>query len=94
MGGLENIINIYRLILIMGLSKYVNVPIFLTSLAVGIFFVYIYEEDKRKIFVYPKPDNYEHIQYKDRTGTCFSIKQEKTQCPADVKSIFNIPAQN
>ena len=78
----------------MGLSKYVNVPIFLTSLAVGIFFVYIFEEDKRKIFVYPKPDNYEHIQYRDRTGTCFSIKQGKTQCPADVKSIFNIPAQN
>ena len=78
----------------MGLSKYINVPIFLSSLAVGLFFVYIFEEDKRKIYVFPKPDNYESIQYKDRTGTCFSIKQEKTQCPKDVSSILSIPAQN
>ena len=78
----------------MGLSKFINVPIFLASLAVGLFFVYIFEEEKRKIYVYPKPDNYEHIQYKDRTGTCFSIKQEKTQRPSDKSTIFNIPAQN
>jgi hypothetical protein len=78
----------------MGLSKYINIPIFLSSLAVGLFFVYIFEEDKRKIYVFPKPDNYESIQYKDRTGTCFSIKQEKTQCPKDASSIFSIPAQN
>jgi hypothetical protein len=76
----------------MSLLKYINIPIFILSLAVGIFFVYIYQFDKRVIYVYPKPDNVDYIQYKDSAGTCFNIKQANTKCPAD-SEISKIPAQ-
>jgi len=76
----------------MGLFKYVNIPIFILSLAVGIFFVYIYQTDKRVIYVYPKPDNVDYIQYKDATGTCFNVKQDNIKCPKD-SEISKIPAQ-
>jgi len=77
----------------MGIFKYINIPIFIISLAAGLFFVYVYQADKRKIYVYPKPDNVDYIQYKDATGTCFNVQQSAIKCPAD-KEITRIPAQN
>jgi hypothetical protein len=77
----------------MGLLKYINIPVFIISLAIGLFFVYVYQADKRVVYVYPKPDNVDFIQYKDATGTCFNVKQSAVKCPAD-KDISKIPAQN
>jgi hypothetical protein len=72
--------------------KFLNIPVFLLSLAIGMFFVYIYVPDSRTIFVYPTPNNNDLIQYKDALGNCFYYKQEKVVCPneSDVKKI---PAQ-
>ena len=77
----------------MGLLKFINIPVFIISLAIGLFFVYIYQAEKRVIYVYPKPDNVDYIQYKDATGTCFNVKQSEIKCPAE-KDISKIPAQN
>lgn len=76
----------------MGFFKYINIPIFILSLAIGIFFVYIYQFDNRIIYVYPKPDNADYIQYKDSAGTCFNVKQNTIKCPID-NEISKIPAQ-
>jgi len=75
----------------MGFLKYINIPVFITSLAIGLFFVYIYQSEKRIIYVYPRPDNIEHLQYKDSTGTCFKAKQISIKCSADA---ISIPAQD
>ena len=77
----------------MGLLKFINIPVFIISLAIGLFFVYIYQAEKRVIYVYPKPDNVDYIQYKDATGTCFQAKQTDVKCPVD-SEISKIPAQN
>jgi hypothetical protein len=71
----------------MGLLKYINIPLFIISLAIGLFFVYIYQADKRTIYVYPKPDNVELIQYKDKAGTCFNVKQASVKCTAGTPTI-------
>lgn len=78
----------------MNLSKYIHFPVFLISLAIGIFFVYIFENDNRTIYVYPTPDNVDTIQYKDATGTCFSVKQTKVKCPKDDIMISKLPVQS
>ena len=78
----------------MNLFKFLNIPVFIISLAVGMFFVYIYESDRRTIYVYPNPDNVDTIQYKDATGTCFAINQTKTSCPKNEKDISKINAQS
>jgi hypothetical protein len=77
----------------MSLLKFINIPVFLVSLAVGLFFVYVYSDDKRKIYVYPTPDNVDTIQYKDKTGTCFEFKDSKVGCPQKESEISKIPAQ-
>jgi hypothetical protein len=77
----------------MSILKFINIPVFIISLAIGFFFVYIFNPDKRKIYVYPTPDNVDTIQYKDETGTCFEFKDSKVGCPAKESDIAKIPAQ-
>ena len=73
--------------------KYVNVPVFILSLVIGIFFVYVTIPDIRKIYVYPSPDNIDVLQYKDMTNTCFQFKQKEVTCPKNEKDIFKVPSQ-
>jgi hypothetical protein len=76
----------------MKLLKYINIPVFLISLAIGFLYIYMFE-DKRVIYVYPKPDNVDTIQYKDASNTCFNVKQEKIECSNDMAGLFSIPVQ-
>ena len=63
--------------------KYVHLPAFLISFALGVFAVYITAPDKKKIMVYPTPDNVGYVQYKDHAGNCFQFRQTKTKCSKD-----------
>lgn len=67
----------------MSLLKYLNIPVFIISLAVGLFFVYVYSDEKRKILVYPTPDNVNTLQYRDESGSCYEFKEKTVKCPAD-----------
>ena len=78
----------------MNLFKYINIPVFLISLAFGLFAVYITMPDTRKIYVYPTPENVALLQYKDKTDTCFSFKQTELTCPKNENDISKVPAQS
>jgi hypothetical protein len=81
--------------MIFRLTSFLNVPVFVVTLAIGIFLVYLGTGgDKRKIYVYPTPETVAAIQYKDRAGTCFGYTQTKVKCPADEKEISKIPIQS
>ena len=74
--------------------KYINVPLFLVSLAVGFFLVYITAPPLKVIYVYPTPDNIDKIQYKDYTDTCFTFQSQNVECPKDKNEITDIPVQH
>lgn len=78
----------------MGFFKYVNIPVFIISLAIGIFAVYITMPDTRKIYVFPTPENVNLLQYRDKTNTCFSIKENQVKCPTNDSDISVIPPQS
>lgn len=67
----------------MSILKYVNIPVFIISFAIGVFFVYLYQPDKRVVYVYPTPESVDLLQYKDATGNCFQFKQTEVKCPKD-----------
>lgn len=77
----------------MGIFKFIDVRFFLLSLVIGLFAVYISMPDMRKIYVYPTPENVSILQYKDKTGTCFSFSQEEVTCPTDPNEISKVPVQ-
>jgi hypothetical protein len=75
------------------LGKYINFPVFLLSLVVGIFFVYLFQPELNVIYVYPTPDNQNKILYKDKTDNCFKFNAEEVECSHDKTKIKNIPIQ-
>lgn len=75
------------------ISKYIDVKIFLVSLALGLFAVYITVPSDKKIYVYPNPENINVLQYRDKTGTCFSFQQKEVQCPSDESEIHHVKPQ-
>ena len=77
----------------MKVLRYINVYVFLISLAFGIFAVYITAPEKRKIVVYPTHENSSILQYKDKTNSCFSVIEQEVKCPANDKDIAKVPVQ-
>jgi hypothetical protein len=75
------------------LLKFINIPIFLISLAFGLFAVYITMPDNRKIIVYPTHENVNSIQYRDKADNCFSVEEQDVTCPSDLSKISKLPVQ-
>ena len=79
---------------LMSLGKFLNIRLFLISFTIGIFAVYIFNNnDKRKIIVHPTPDNIDKIQYKDDSENCFKFKQTQVNCPSDDKELHKVSIQ-
>jgi|UniRef100_A0A6C0IS39 hypothetical protein len=75
------------------LSRYINIPIFLIALSIGIFAVYITVPEKRNIYVFPTHENVEIMQYKDKADNCFQYKEIEVTCPTDEKKITQVKPQ-
>ena len=71
---------------------FINVPIFITSLAIGIFLAYITMPPTQVIYVYPNPENEHKISFKDKADNCFRFKSTEVNCPDDASKIryYNI----
>jgi hypothetical protein len=72
--------------------KYISIPVFLVSLAIGLFFIYVYGEDLKVVYVYPTPENVDLVLYKDNGDNCFKYIPEKIDCPL-LENITEIPVQ-
>ena len=73
--------------------KYINFPVFIASLAIGLFYVYILSKPQQVIYVYPTENNQNSIQYLDKSDNCFNFKMTEVQCPNNNNNIKKILAQ-
>ena len=61
-------------------SRFVSFPVFLVSLSIGLFVVYLMPPPYTTIYVYPTPDNVDNVEYKDAAGGCFRFDAKKVDC--------------
>jgi hypothetical protein len=63
--------------------KYIDLRIFLITLVIGLFYIYISDEHKHTIIIYPTPDNVKEYQFKDKSNNCFSYQMNEVDCPSE-----------
>jgi len=73
--------------------SYINLPVFIVSLAIGLFFVYVLGPTMKKILIYPSPENIDKVLFKDNADNCFNFRQVEVSCPSDESKITSIPIQ-
>jgi len=73
--------------------KYLNIKLFIVSLSVGLLYIYLSEEYKKVILIYPTPDNINKYLYKDKADSCFKYELSKVTCPADKELYKNVGIQ-
>jgi hypothetical protein len=78
----------------MGIGRFISIPTFLISFAIGIIIVNLTTIPKRNIYVYPTIDNAKKLLYKDQAEQCFEFSHNEIPCPADKSKIKEIPIQN
>jgi len=73
--------------------NHISLPIFLISLSIGLFYVYISVPKPKIIYVYPTPDNIRNFQFKDNADNCFSFKAKEVDCSKAKGVVKKIPVQ-
>jgi len=74
--------------------NYISPSIFLTSLAIGLFVVYLTSANPTVIYVYPTPNNVDKLQFRDKANNCYEFTYEEVECPSDKSKMSKIPIQN
>jgi hypothetical protein len=72
---------------------HVSFPVFLISLSIGLYYVYITVPNPKIIYVYPTPDNISKFQYKDHADNCFTFDAKEVNCKKAKGEIKTIPVQ-
>jgi hypothetical protein len=76
------------------LLNYISIPVFLISLAIGLFFIYVLGPEEKKVFLYPNPQNIMDTIYKDKADQCFKYSSNEVTCPKDTSLIQEVPMQD
>jgi len=63
--------------------KYFDFRYFFISFAIGILYVYLTDDYKKVIVIYPNPDNIEKYTYLDKANNCFQYELDETDCAED-----------
>ena len=61
--------------------KYFNFRYFLISFSIGILYIYISNDYKKTIILYPNPNNIDKYTYVDKANNCFQYELNETTCP-------------
>ena len=75
------------------ISKYLSIPVFLSSFIIGLIFIYFLGPETKTIYKYPSPSNYKNILYKDKVDQCYQFKPTVTECPINPLAIKTVPIQ-
>ena len=75
------------------LFQFISLPVFMISLSIRLFYVYISVPNPKIIYVYPTPDNLRNFQFKDRADNCFSFKAKEVPCDKAKGAVKKIPVQ-
>ena len=73
--------------------KYFNFRYFFISFAIGILYIYLTNEYKKVIIMYPNPMNLEKYTYVDKANNCFQYELDETSCPTNTEHFVDVKVE-
>ena len=73
--------------------KYISIPVFILSFAIGMVYIYMSSPPTRNILIYPTVDNNSKFQYIDKAENCFTFEAKENKCPFNTGPLKTIPIQ-
>jgi len=77
----------------MNLFNKLDPIIFMLSLGIGFFIVYIFGPRPTVLYQFPTPQNADNLVYQDDLNNCYKYTSESVSCPLNKKLINQIPIQ-
>ena len=74
----------------MKINKYINIRVFLISFAVVLLYIYLSDDYKKVVVVYPTPMNVDKHTYVDKANNCFNYKLEEDTCSANKEDYVTV----
>jgi hypothetical protein len=74
----------------MKFTKYINFKAFLVSFAVGLLYIYLTDDYKKVIIVYPTPMNKDKKLYVDKANNCFKYGLTQAECLSNKEEYVNV----
>jgi len=74
----------------MKISNYINLKAFLISFSLGLLYIYLSEDYKKVIVVYPTPMNKDKKVYIDKADNCFKYNLNEVDCPDNANEYVNV----
>ena len=62
------------------ISKAIDWRIFLVAFSIGMLYIYASDLDRQVMMVYPNPDNYQKLVFKDLVSTCYKLDMKEVNC--------------
>ncbi len=75
------------------LFKLIDFKYFLISLSIGLLYIYLTNEFKKVIVLYPNPHNLNKYTYVDKADNCFNYDLTKSNCPNNIKEYVKVNVQ-
>lgn len=72
------------------LFKFIDFKYFLISLSVGLLYIYLTNEYKKVIVLYPNPHNLNKYTYVDKANNCFNYELQEAKCPYSNKEYVKV----
>ena len=68
----------------------IKLKYFLISLSFGLLYIYLNEDYKNVIILYPNPQNVSKYTYVDKANNCFNYDLKETKCPKNKNDYVKI----
>ena len=74
----------------MKISKFINIKAFLISFTIGLLYIYLTDDYKKVVIVYPTPMNKDKKVYVDKADNCFKYNLTDAKCSSNKEDYVSI----
>ena len=75
----------------MELSKIIDFKIFFISLCLGLLYIYLTDDPKKVVLLFPTPHTFKDYLFKDFLENCYELNMKEVSCYENEENIEKLP---